>query len=99
MVTAGDDENIKIYNTKKRKLLSNIFGIESMCERITSTPKYIISAHENGSVYVIGKKDFAVYHRIKMFKNKCIDSDIHSGNFLVGLSSYNRFSLWSLSTC
>lgn len=67
LVTSGEDENIKVYNLKKNEKLTNIFGVEGMTNKILSSKKYIITATEKGTVYIIGKKDFAIYHKLTVF--------------------------------
>lgn len=63
MVTAGEDENIKLYNLDPSKKLANIYGIQSICLKLLSTKKYIISAHENGIICFINKENYSIYHR------------------------------------
>lgn len=100
MITSGQDENIKIYDIIKKKCLSNLYGIKSIAKKVLSTNKYFISGHEDGKVYIYGKNDFCVYHKLSIFKHCIIDIDLHPSNlFLVCLSNTNRFSLWNLSTC
>lgn len=55
LATAGDDENIKIYDINKKKQLANIFGLQGDCNKLLSSEKYFLSANDNGLVYVIGK--------------------------------------------
>ena len=100
LVTTGDDENLRVYNYKRHKSLSHIFGVCGVCPKITSSSKFIVSCHENGSVCVIGKTDYAIYHILKCFKSSCIDIDLHhSSKLLIALSKTGRFALWDLMTC
>lgn len=100
LISSGEDENVKVYDLKKNQKLSNIFGIDGVTNRILSSKKFIIAATEKGTVYIIGKKDFAIYYKLVVFKNPCIDMSLHpSGLFLICLSSMNRFSFWDLTTC
>ena len=99
LLTSGEDENIKFYNTKKKEKMSNIFGIKGICNKILSTEKFIISGLETGEVCFIGKTDYAIYHKLKVFKNSIIDINLHPSNkILACLSKTGRFSVWDLST-
>lgn len=100
ILTSGEDENIRLYNYHRKKKLSSVFGLNGVCTRICSTKDYLVTCHENGQVGIVGKKDFAVYHRIKAFKESCIDIDIHPSNtLLVCLNAMGRFSVWNLADC
>ena len=100
VLTSGEDENIKVYNYLKRKKLSNIYGTSGVALKLLSTPAFTLSCHENGAICIEGKKDFAIYHRLKVFKDSCIDFDLHPSNkLMVCLNNKQRFAVWNLSMC
>lgn len=100
LVSSGEDENIKLYDLGKNQKLSNIFGVSGVSNKIVSSKKYLIAATEKGQVFIIGKKDFALYHKFKVFQNSCVDICLHpSGLLLMCLSQTGRFSFWDLATC
>lgn len=100
VLTSGEDENIKVYNFLRKKQLSNIYGTNGVCTKLLSTPDFALSCHENGQVCVEGKKDFAIYHRLKVFKDSCIDIDLHPSNKLLAcLNNKGRFAVWNLAVC
>ena len=100
VLTSGEDENIKVYNFLKRKTLSNIYGTSGVCLKLLSSVDFALSCHENGMVYVEGKRDFAIYHKLKVFKDSCIDFDLHPSNkLMVCLNNKGRFAVWNLSVC
>ena len=100
VLTSGEDENIKVYNFLKKKKLSSIYGTSGVCLKLLSTPDFALSCHENGVICVEGKKDFAIYHRLKVFKDSCIDFDLHpSHKLMVCLNNKGRFAVWNLSIC
>lgn len=100
LITAGEDENMKIYNYLSKKSLSTVVGIVGIPVKIFSTKKFIVSSQENGQVYVLGKKDGSIYHVIKAFKTGLKNIAIHeSGKLMLCLSRSNRFAVWNLMTC
>ena len=100
LVTAGEDENMKVYNYLTRKAVSTVVGIVGIPVKIQSTKRFVISGQENGSVYILGKKDMYIFHVIKAFKTGLKDFAIHeSGKLMLCLSRTNRFAVWNLMTC
>ena len=48
---------------------ANIYGLLGWNNKLLATDKYILSIDEKGMLFIIGKKDFNIYHKLKIFKN------------------------------
>jgi WD40 repeat protein len=100
LVTAGEDELLKTYNFRTKKALSTIVGVTGTPVKVLSAGRFLVSGHETGQVFVVGKKDGHVFHYLRAFKTGLKNMALHpSGKLLLCLSRTNRFSMWDLMSC
>lgn len=100
LVTAGEDELLKTYNVRTRKAVGTIASVTGTPVRVLSTGRFLVSGHENGQVFILGKKDGQVFHVLRAFKTGLKGMALHpSGKLLLCLSPTNRFSMWDLMSC
>lgn len=98
IATCSADETIFLYNYKKKKTIGSIYSASNTITKLFLTNNFIISASHDGFVYIHGKKDLALYDKLKN-NVKIIDMDLKEGVLLLVLTEMNKFSIWNLTDC
>jgi len=99
LYTAGRDEAVRVYDTKRRIQQGVLTAQNGTVEKLLHLEDYLFVACSDGTVVLYGTKDNAYYHTLYPHNKSILDMDIHrSGRLMVSYAMDKKLKLTDLAS-